>query len=166
MFRPSGVPIVEDDAAPVAVAVAQVDSRGRLNILPRWRKKVAWLGTTSDLDTQTLMIFAEPGLISLINWLPEGPRVQQRFDEISRSTDADALEALRLIQDRYQQLAIPSRDRPSLGIGALAHLGLRVERGRKPVVYVCIYPDRIDLMSPEYRDSKLIEGHPLIEDLP
>src|ERR1700693_5424443 len=163
MPRPSGLSIIDDPAVAVIVAVAHIEMRGRLNILPRWRERIPWLKAAGDSDVQALMIFAEPGLISLIDWKTEGPRIQQRFSELSASADAAAHQALRLIQSRYQRLIIPARDRPSLGDGALAHLGLRVERGQKSVVYVCAYFDRIELMSPAYRDSKLIEGHPLIE---
>ncbi len=166
MPRPSGVPIVEDDSAGMIVSLAHVEIRGRVNILPRWRKKVVWLASVNKADTQALMVFEEPGLISIRAWEPDGPRIQQRFAELSASSDADAPQALRLIQDRYQRLVIPAQDRPSLGDAALAHLGLRVERGQKSIIYVCVSPEKIELMSPAYRDSKLTEGHPLIDDLP
>src|SRR5262245_22668921 len=147
MPRPSGLPIVEDAAADLTVSVAHVEARGRINILPRWRRRVAWLMSAGAADVVALMIFVEPGLISITAWEPEGPRIQERFTEISRSGDADAHQALRLILDRYQRLVIPGRDRPSLGDGALAHLGLQVERGQKSVVYVCVSSDRIEVMS-------------------
>jgi hypothetical protein len=164
MPRPSGIPIVEDSS--VGVSIAHVEMRGRLNILPRWRKRVAWLASAGTADAPALMVFAEPGLVSIRDWKPDGPRIEQRFSELAKSTDPDANQALRLIQDRYQRLTIPAADRTSLGDGALAHLGFSVERGRKSLVYVCIFPDRIEIMSPAYRDSKLVEGHPLIDDLP
>ena len=166
MPRPSGLSIIDDDSASIIAAVAKVDIRGRLNILPRWRKKVPWLVPTGEPDLQALMIFAEPGLISIIDWKVQGPRIQQRISDLSNSTDAEAIEALRLIKDRYQRLIIPVRDRTSLGDAALAHLGMRVERGQKSIIYVYVYSDRIELMSPACRDTKLLEGHPLIEDLP
>jgi hypothetical protein len=166
MSRPSGLPIVADEVAAVTVSVAQVEKRGRLNILPRWRSRITWLNAVSDADVEALMTFSEPGLITISDWKREGPRIQQRFEELSTSKDADALQALRLIQDRFQRLKIPARDRSSLGDAALAHLGLGVERGRKSIIYVCVFPDRIELMSEEYRNSKLLEGHPLIDDLP
>jgi hypothetical protein len=163
MPRPSGLPIVEN--GPVTVAVTHVEKRGRINILPRWREKVGWL-STADTDVTALMTFSEPGLISITDWTIDGPRIQERFAEIWNSADADALQALRLILDRYQRLIIPARERPSLGDAALAHLGLRTERGAKSIIYVCVFPDRIEIMSPEYRGAKLTEGHVLIDDLP
>jgi hypothetical protein len=164
MPRPSGLPIVEIDK--VGVFVSHLEIRGRLNLLPRWRKRVAWLATGNNADVQALMVFAEPGLISIKEWEPDGPRIQQRAAELANSEDIDALEALRLIQVRYQRLIIPSKERPSLGHGAVAHLGFAIERGLKSTVYVCLFSDRIEIMSPAYRDSKLIEGHELIDDLP
>jgi hypothetical protein len=163
MPRPSGIAIVEHGS--VAIAVAHVEMRGRLNILPRWRNRVAWLSAAEE-DVEALMVFVEPGLVSIREWEVDGPRIQQRFTELAVSTDPDALHALRLILDRYQRLNIPATDRPSLGDAALAHLGLQVERGHKSLVYVTIFDDRIDIMSPAYRDAKLLDGHPLIEDLP
>jgi hypothetical protein len=165
MARPSGLPIIEDASVGVIVSVAHVEMRGRLNILPRWRQRVEWLKSTGG-DVLALMVFAEPGLISIRDWEPDGPRIQQRFAELAASPDADAPQALFLIQSRYQQLIIPAKDRPSLGDAALAHLGLQVERGAKSVIYVCVSSDRIELMSSAYRDAKLTEGHPSIEDLP
>ena len=166
MVRPSGLPIIDDASAAVTVSVAHIEMRGRLNILPRWRKRVQWLLDAEGNDVLALMVFAEPGLISMRAWAPDGPRIQERFAEVASSRDAEAPQALRLIQDRYQRLLIPTNDRPSLGDAALAHLGLQVERGKKSLIYVCVSPDRIELMSPAYRETKLVEGHPLIEDLP
>jgi hypothetical protein len=165
MSRPSGLPIVDDATAAVTVTVAHIEMRGRLNILPRWRQRVEWLRSGSG-NILALMILAEPGLISIRQWEPDGPRIQQRFAELAASADADAPEALLLLQSRYQRLVIPAKDRPSLGDAALAHLGLQVERGTKSVIYVCVFADKIELMSSLYRNSKLTEGHPLVEDLP
>jgi hypothetical protein len=166
MVRPSGLPIIEDVSAAITVSVAHVEMRGRLNILPRWRKRIGWLLSAEGSDVLALMVFAEPGLILIRAWEPDGPRIQERFAEIASSHDADAPQALRLIQDRYQRLVIPARERASLGDAALAHLGLKVERGKKFLIYVCVSSDRIELMSQAYRETKLAEGHPLIDDLP
>lgn len=166
MARPSGIPLVDDDQSIVTVSVAHIEARGRLNILPRWRNKVIWLSSSGDQNIEALMIFSQPGLISLRDWKTSSPAVIQRLKELSDSPDDEALEALRLIQDRYQKLLIPAKDRPSLSDAALAHLGIDVPRGPKFLIYVCTFADRIDLMSPQYRNAKLIEGHQLIDDLP
>ncbi len=164
MPRPSGLPVVPEDKAAVIVSVASVEKRGRLNIAPRWRERIPWLAGSGPFEA--LMTFDEPGLITISEWKRDGPRIQHRFEELSRSEDADALQAMRLVQDRFQRLIIPAKDRPSLGDGALVHLGLTTEKNQKFTIYVCVYSDRIELMSKEYRNSKLLEGHPLIDDLP
>lgn len=166
MPRPSGSPIIDEAVAPVTVTVAEVEKRGRLNILPRWRKRVAWLKSAGVTDVDALMVFSEPGLVSIRCWQPDGPRIQQRFAELSNSTDVDAEEALRQIQDRYQRLVIPAKERPSLGDSALAHLGLPIHRGQTSLVYVSVFSDRIDVMSQACREIRLVEGHPLLDDLP
>jgi hypothetical protein len=124
------------------------------------------MSSTGEVDIEALMIFVQPGLISIADWKENGSRILQRIADLSGSPDADDLEALRLIDDRYRRLTVPAKDRPSLGDAALAHLGLPVERGEKSVVYVCVFPERIDIMSREFRNLKLVEGHPLIDDLP
>ena len=88
MPRPSGIAIVEHGS--VAIAVAHVEMRGRLNILPRWRNRVAWLSAAEE-DVEALMVFVEPGLVSIREWEVDGPRIQQRFTELAVSTDPDAL---------------------------------------------------------------------------
>lgn len=165
MGRPSGIPLVSDKDSRVCVGVAHVEGRGRLNILPRWRSKVSWLRSAGEF-VEALMIFSEPGLISLRDWGLHSSSILERIGELSSSSDEDSLEALRLIHDRYQKLVIPSKDRPTLGDEAVAHLGIDLDRGTKSLIYVCILPDRINLMSIEHRNAKLIRGHPLIDDLP
>jgi hypothetical protein len=166
MPRPSGLPIVADEQAKVIVAVAYVEERGRLNILPRWRRKVEWLRSAGTKSVEALMIFSEPGLISLRSWDSSAPAVVQKIEELSKSSDEDSLEAIRLIQDRYQKLIIPAKDRPTLGDEALAHLGVDLVTTNKFLIYVCTSGDRIDLMSSQHRNNKRIGGHQLIDDLP
>lgn len=165
MARPSGIPVISDKDSAVSVSVAHIEARGRLNILPRWRSKVLWLRPAGDY-IEALMIFSEPGLISLRDWNFHSPLILQRIEQLSSSADEDSLEALRLIHDRYQKLIIPPRDRPTLGDEAAAHLGLNLGSGAKSLIYVCAMSDRIDIMSVQHRNAKLIQGHPLIEDLP
>lgn len=166
MSRPSGLPIIEDGASPLTTAVAVIEKRGRLNILPRWRNRVSWLAATQGHDVEALMIFPEAGLISIHSWDPEGPKIKERFAELLNSTDPEAKEALRIILDRYQRLIIPMKDRPSLGDGALAHLGLPIDRRARSIVYVTVFTDHIEVMSTSYRDTRLAGGHELIDDLP
>jgi hypothetical protein len=165
MPRPSGLPLIEDSEN-VLVEVSHIDGRGRFSLLPRWRKRIRWLASAGDADVEALMIFVEPGRISIRDSKIDGPRIRERYAEIANSSAHDRLELLRLIQDRYRCLIVPPKERPSLGDGALAHLGLRVERGEKSIVYVSVLPETIELLSPSYRDSKLTAGDPRIDDLP
>jgi hypothetical protein len=112
------------------------------------------------------MTLREPGLIKLSDWTKNGLAVQARFAELCNSDDADAFEALRLIQDRYSQLRIPWKERASLGDAALAHLGVGTARDERSTVYVSIFEGGIDLMSIEFRNRRLVEGSALIDDLP
>lgn len=113
-----------------------------------------------------MMVFVEPGLVSLWDWKVEGPRIAQRYEEIAKETDEAALERLRVIQDRYRRLPINKERRPYLGDAALAHLGLPIARGNRSIVYVAVFPNRIDLLAPAYRNAKLITGASSIDDLP
>jgi hypothetical protein len=140
--------------------------RKKAAILPRWRNRVTWLRPSQEPHTDALMVFSKPGLISLRDWKTSSPAILKRIEELSEIPDDDDLEALRLIQDRYQKLVIPANDRSSLGEAALAHLGIDLANGSKFLIYVGIFANRIDLMSPQYRNAKLIEGHQQIDDLP
>jgi len=112
------------------------------------------------------MIFVEPGLLSLRSWKPDGPRIAARYIELAQLGADTDLDALRLIQDRYGKLSIPKERRPHLGDAALQHLGLPTTRDATSNVYVAIYPKRIDLLSPNYRNAKHVAGHPALDDLP
>ena len=112
------------------------------------------------------MVFVEPGLLSLRSWEPDGPRIATRYIELAQlGADAD-LDVLRLIQDRYGKLSIPRDRRPHLGDAALQHLGLPTTRDMTSNVYVAVYPSKIDLLSPIYRNDKHMTGHSSLDDLP
>lgn len=83
--------------------MTQVDRRGRINLLPRWTKGIEWL-STEPVEIAALMVFEEPGQISIRSWEEEGKRVRERYLELASQEDETSLEALRLIQDRYQKL--------------------------------------------------------------
>jgi hypothetical protein len=162
--RPSGFPIVDD---PVVVQeVAEIDGRGRLRLVPRWTDRIAWWDTELTESFGVLMVFVEPGLLSLRDWGTEGVQVVGRYSDLRGLQDSEALETLRLIVDRYHHLPIGSDRRPYLGEPALAHLGLPITRGIKSVVYVAAFPDRIDVFSPTYRETKLNLGASALDDLP
>jgi len=164
--RPSGLSVVESDAAVVVQEVAELDERGRLHLLPRWVSRVDWLNSAGKNDIDALMVLIEPGLIAFHDWKVDGPRIAKRYKDIATSSDADAFEALRLIEDRYCRVKITKDRRPHLGDAALAHLGLPIKRSEKSLVYVVIYPNRIEILSPAFRNAKLISGTHQLDDLP
>ncbi len=164
--RPSGLPLVGGASAAVTQEVAEIDERGRVHLLPRWAERVDWLPLAAKDDVEALMVFLEPGRLSLRCWEIDGPRIMARYEEFAGDPDESGLEVLRLIQDRYGRLLIRKDRRPYLGDAALKHLGLPVVRGTKSTVYVAIFPNRIDLLGATYRTEKLIAGDPRLDDLP
>jgi hypothetical protein len=164
--RLGGLPVVADESAVVMQEVTEIDDRGRLHLLPRWANRVDWLPLPAKIGDDASMVFSEPCLASLRDWEVDGPRIVQRYMDLSKEPNAEALEAMRLIQDRYGRLLISSGRSLYLGDAALAHLGLPIARGIKSIVYVVILPDRIDLLSSAYRNAKLIVGGAHIDDLP
>src|SRR6267142_892534 len=140
LTRPSSYPVVTGASAVVSEEIAEIDDRGRLRFHPRWTNRVPWWKTNQDEGFAVLMVLQEPGLIALLDWTNDGQRVAARYTELAGSDDEEALEALRLIQDRYQKLPIDKEHRAHLGDPALTHLGVPMERGRKSTVYVVVYP--------------------------
>lgn len=164
--RPSGLSVISQDDSAVIQEVAEIDRRRRIHLLPRWTERVDWLRAHRTKNIIALMVLAEPGLASLRDWNVDGPRIENRYEEVARKSDPEALEVLRLIQDRYCRLTITGERRPYLGELALAHLGLPIARGVKSTVFVAVFPDRIDILSPTLRNSKLVLGDASLDDLP
>jgi hypothetical protein len=160
--RPSGSSVVPDDGASVVQEVAAIDPRGRFTILPRWLVRVEWLAGATEIEA--LLELSEPGRVKLKPLETAGPMiVQMHADLVAQLPDADAREALRLLQDRFRKLPIPKDRRPHLGDAALAHLGLSLSRKESKTVYVAVFTDSIDILSPAYRNEKLLEGSPLLD---
>lgn len=164
--RPSGLQVVADASAPVVQEVVQVDERRRLHLLPRWAERVTWLPLPVRDDVAALMVFVEPGRLSLRCWSDDGPTIVERFEKIAKNSDEADLEVLRLIQDRYNRLWIRKDRRVHLGDTALQHLGLPIARGGKHAVYVSVFAHKIDVLSASYRDARLLAGASEIDDLP
>jgi hypothetical protein len=166
LTRPSSYPVVSGAPALVSQEVAEIDERGRLRFHPRWTNRVSWWKTNQDEAFAVLMVLQEPGRIALRAWTNDGDQIAARYAELAASDDEEALEALRLIQDRYQKLPIDKEYRAHLGDPALTHLGLTIERGRKSTVYVVVYPDQLNILSVSYRNEKLVSGSRWLDDLP
>lgn len=164
--RPSGRPLVPDDEALVAQHVAEIDSRGRLHVLRRWTQRTNWPPFPTAGDFEILVVLSERGRASLRPWHPGGPKILQRYQELTASEDGPDLEALRRLQDRYARLSLPRERRPHLGDSVLQHLGLPLRREMSTPIYVVVLPDRLDLLGPAYRDRVNEQGHPALDGLP
>jgi hypothetical protein len=164
--RPSGFLLVPRAEALVTQEVAEIDERGRVRLSPRWTEQIPWLKTVPKSGIRVLMVFAEPGRLSLRSWESYGPQIVELYRELAERADPEDLEPLRLIQDRYAEATIRDDSRIHLGDPALAHLGYSIARGTKAIVYVAVFSDKIDLISREYRNAKLTAGHPLLDHLP
>jgi len=167
MSRPSGVSgILDGEDEPIIEEPAHFEERGRFNFFPRWRKQVDWLVPSITRSVEALIVFEEPGLLSIREWAKDGPAIQQRFKDLAASQDEGRLRAMRWIQTRYRRLKLPPRERPCLGDAALVHLGFPTEKTDKLAVYVWLLPDRLEIASPEYRGRLLSHRNSLTEDLP
>lgn len=164
--RPSGIPIVSGSSALVVQETAEIDERGRLYLAPRWVRRIDWLQSMGEVEVEALVTLTEPGRLSIDNWEPKGPKIEERYVEIAATADDDRFELLRLIQDRYVRLKIKKDRRPYLGNLILSHLELPITRGAKSTIYIVLYPSRIDLLSQAYRTSKLLAGDARLDDLP
>lgn len=164
--RPSGYPILADPSVPVLQEPAQLDGRGRLNLLPRWTSRISWWNALRSDDLTVLMVLVEPGLLSLQDLRATEPRITARYEELRAIGDKEALDAIRLMQDRYKRLTIDAEHRIHVGDAALAHLDLSLDRGTKATVYVAVFADRLDIFSADYRNQKLLIGSSHLDDLP
>jgi hypothetical protein len=162
--KPSGIPIVEGPNAIVTQEVSHIDKKGCLNLLPRWTEKLEWFPSPVTEVFDALMVFLEPGYLSIRNLRADEIRIREKYEAIARDDDTEALEFLRRIQDRYGRLRIPASRRPSLGDTALTHL--RVKRGEKTTIYVAIFPHSIEILSVECRDQRLLAITDELNDLP
>jgi hypothetical protein len=164
--RPSGTPIFDDVVPVVTQEPTEIDGRGRLHLLPRWLARVNWAPSNSTADFEALVVLAEPGLISMRDWETAIPAIAARYAALKETENEDAVEAMRLIHDRYVRLSVDRGRRPHLGDAILAHLGLSIRRGEKSTVYVAVYSWKLEVLSANYRNSRLLSGSPLLDDLP
>jgi hypothetical protein len=162
--RPSGMTIGSPDS-PVIQEVVEIDGRGRFRAQQRWTAKLAWW-PQGDEQTLVLMVLREPGLIELRDWKTDGVRVTAALEELRNQDDDEALENLRLLADKYRLLHFDSGSVAHLGDAALAHFGFPIARGLKHNLYVAVFPRHLALLSPAYRDNKLLEGSRFLDDLP
>lgn len=165
--RPSSTPLIDGSQTSIFQEVASIDQRGRLHFPPRWTNRIDWLRRCSSEATEVLIVLREPGMVSLLSWQANAEQILKRYEAIAGDDqDTEKENLLRLIVDRYGKLIVTPERRPHLGDPAILHLGLSPERGLKRPIYAAIFADRIDLMSPSYRDTKLNDGNSRLDDLP
>ena len=121
---------------------------------------------SAEGEAEALIVLSEPGRIEVRNWLPHGPQILEMHEELKAKSDEVSREQIRELQDRYGRLPITASGRPYLGDAILTHLGAPLETGIKTVVYVVVYPDRIDILSEAYRKEAHRSSTLLTADLP
>ena len=154
--------MVLDPEAPGLVGqdITTLDIRGRLRIPWQLAKPIDWLEPTKK-SCYALAIFEDPGRIMLCSWEKESPAVlEKRRDLLRRDAYAD----LRLLEDRYRRVLIPRDLRPTLGAGAVMHLGLRLDVERR--VYVVRMANVLEILAPSYRDKQLALASTVFSGLP
>jgi hypothetical protein len=162
--KPSGVPIIPADSAIVRQEVAYVDEDGQFTFVQRWTEHFNWFPKVVPPEFSALMIFRQPGRLLICDWNEKGPTIISCYQELVEQADARSLRALRLIQDRYGKLVFKKERRASLGAPALAHLGL--ERGVKSKIYLATFPEWLEILSADYRNTALVEFDDRLENLP
>ncbi|WP_374383135.1 hypothetical protein [Dongia sp.] len=162
--KPSANPILHPKDARLLLEIVEIDQRGRVLFFARWGETATWLKNLEVPVDNALVVLEAPGRLSIRSWLPDGPRVLERYQELL-SQEGDP-ELLRRILDRYQKIVIRSDRRPYLGDIALTHLGLPIRRQEPTALYAAIFPDRIDLLSVAYRNQELLVGDAQLDDLP
>lgn len=161
-----GKPLDPNNIGPIRMDMAEIDSRGRIIIPRHIGENIEWF-VSGDSQVEALIVLNEPGMLTFYNWDAEGQKILDKRLDLIKEVDADpnALEALRLLEDRYKRISIPKDLRPTLGLMIIQHLGL--SRGTGNVVYVTsIHQGRLIVMSPEFRNKKLLRSSDLLYDLP
>jgi hypothetical protein len=159
--RPAGLSLDDDESSPVAQESGVIDSRGRIRI-PAWiASDLSWLPAKSGPETHALAVFKDPGVIKLLNWDHHSSSVLSRRQYLVEEGD---LLALRDLEDCYRKILIPEERRPTLGEGALTHLGLPI--GKSSAIYIFRIKDVIELESPTSRDRRLLESSSTFHGLP
>lgn len=139
--------------SPVEQGVADIDRRGRIRIPSRMARLLGWL-PHSGAPVDALAVFDEPGHMALFSWAERSPPVLIKRKELIHDAQesTEALESLRLLEDRYKRISIPQDLRPTLSIEALMHLELPV--ATVTYVYVIRIFDVLEIFSPTFRKQR------------
>ncbi len=163
--RPPGIALDTELPGPVAQQVVEIDRRGRLRLPNALVRSIPWLGSDAK-SVDALVVLDEPGRLGFLSWEQQAPAVLDRRRELIEQThhDDSVAEALRLLEDRYKRVAIPQDLRPTLTAEILLHLELSV--GAPARVYLVRLFDRLDVLSPQYRNERLVVGSDALAGLP
>jgi hypothetical protein len=162
--RPPELVLDPNNPGPAAQAAIALDERGRVQLPRKIIDPLAWISKNST--TETLAVFANPGVIRLHSWAKAAPAIlekRQQLIEHSPHEDA-ALEMLRALEDRYKRFQIPFGARPTLTNEMLVHLGLPLDEPSS--VYVWRVNDVLEFNSIEYRNTKRDAEWDRLADLP
>ena len=138
--------------------IAEIDDRSRIVLPARLLEGLDWFSDAEVVDS--LAILTEPGVIQLASWVRYADAIQARRDELALAQRNDDL---RLLEDRYRPLPIPKR-RPTLGESFMTHLGLIFGQATK--VYVWRVADRVEILTINARDRRLLDAPKRFPDLP
>ena len=159
--RPSGLELTDDPSPEVSQESGVIDSRGRIRI-PAWiAADLSWLQAKSGGETFALAVLREPGVLKLFDWAQYSPPVLLKRQKLIQQED---LMALRDLEDCYRRISISEERRPTLGEGALTHLGLPI--GQSSAIYIFRIKDVIEIESPTFRDRRLAESGSIFSGLP
>jgi DNA-binding transcriptional regulator/RsmH inhibitor MraZ len=154
-----------DVPGPVGQAAAEIDLRGRLRIPSRLVANIGWLHR-QVMPVDALAVYDRPGRIILLSWEEESePVLSRRRELIERASESpEALEGLRMLEDRYKRLTVPNDLRPTLGTEAFIHLDLPM--GAETNVYVVRVLQALEILSPKYRNELRVTRSEMLAGLP
>jgi len=137
---------------PVDQDVAEIDQRGRLQIPSRLISSITWL-KKRETSSDALVILDEPGRIRLLSWENESTPILTRRKQLIENSgeSSEAVEALRLLEDRYKHLIIPKDSRPTLSKEITMHLGIPDDA--KAQIYIVRVFEALEILSPQYRNG-------------
>ncbi|MBT3060183.1 MAG: hypothetical protein AB2696_08085 [Candidatus Thiodiazotropha sp.] len=145
--------------------VIEVDPRGRIRIPTQFTHNIEWI-KSPRLPSDALAVLDEPGRILFLSWEKHAqPIIEKRREllEIYRDSQ-DARDTLIQLEDRYKHFIIPADLRPTLVLETKLHLEITLET--KSYVYARKVFDRIEIISPKFRNQQRNRHLDLIDELP
>jgi DNA-binding transcriptional regulator/RsmH inhibitor MraZ len=159
--RPPGWLLDADIPAPVLQEVEQVDNRGRVLVPARLAGGASWLKPGGE----GLMVLVTPGRIILRPWDEAAETILPLRKQLVGHPDPDeqALETMRVLDDRYRRFRIEADGRLRLLPFAIAHL-----EHEKPLLFLTLIrlPSRLEIWSMRQRDEALLQVHDTLDSLP